>query len=84
MSLRLQEKDFDFPFEVTPVKENLITEIAEAMHDAYEGTIDYEGENLSHAQAQPARNRLQTPVLAPPLARAMGTLVLRTAECQPH
>ena len=46
MSLRLQEKDFDFPFEVTPVKENLITEIAEAMHDAYEGTIDYEGENL--------------------------------------
>ena len=50
MSLRLQEKDFDFPFEVTPVKENLITEIAEAMHDAYEGTIDYEGENLCQTQ----------------------------------
>ena len=47
MSLRLQDKDFDFPYEVTPVKETLITEIAEAMYDAYEGTIDYEGENLS-------------------------------------
>lgn len=47
MSLRLQEKDFDFPYEVTPVKETLITEIAEAMYDAYEDTIDYEGENLS-------------------------------------
>ena len=43
-----------------------------------------DGVEATNAQAQPARNRLQTPVLAPPLARAMGTLVLRTAECQPH
>lgn len=47
MSLRLEEKDFDFPLELTPVKESLLHDIAEAMHNAYEGTIDDEGENLS-------------------------------------
>ncbi|MGB4589758.1 MAG: GNAT family N-acetyltransferase [Clostridiaceae bacterium] len=47
MSLRLQETDFDFPFEITPVKETLINEIADAMLDAYKGTIDDEGENIS-------------------------------------
>jgi len=47
MSLRLQDKVDDFPFELIPVKETQIMEIAEAMLDAYKGTIDYEGENLS-------------------------------------
>lgn len=47
MSLRLQEKNDVFPFELTPVKETLLVEIAEAMLDAYEGTVDDEGENLS-------------------------------------
>lgn len=46
MSRRLEDEDRSFPFELVPVKETLLDNMADAMLDAYQGSIDYEGENL--------------------------------------
>lgn len=46
MNRRIEDEVRNFPFELIPAKEALLNSMAEAMLDAYQGSIDYEGENL--------------------------------------
>lgn len=52
MSLRLSKTDFEFPDEVIPADLRYLEEIASCALDAYENTIDYEGEDLQQTREE--------------------------------
>lgn len=50
MSLRLSPEVFDFPETIIPADSDRLDQIASCFLDAYEGTVDYEGENLQQTK----------------------------------
>ncbi|SFN33666.1 GNAT family N-acetyltransferase [Proteiniclasticum ruminis] len=47
MSLRLSKTDYEFPHEILSAERQYLEEIASCALDAYQDTVDYEGEDLA-------------------------------------
>ncbi len=67
MSLRLSDENKEFPVKLVPADEKHLHAIAEAVLDAYQDTIDYEGENLE--QTLEELKRVYKGSYGPPIAK---------------